>query len=168
MKDTLLNIIKNGEGISTEFKETNNKLPKSLFETVCAFLNRFGGFIFLGIKDDGSIIGVDKDKLYAENPCVARFYGYITLANCKPYSKNPKIAKVFREIGLADELGSGIRKLTKYTKIYSGGDPILEEASMFETIIPLDDFDVIPQVTPQAEASILGQKEVTPQVALPS
>lgn len=38
----LLELIKKGEKISTEFKEASINLPDSLFETVCAFLNRNG------------------------------------------------------------------------------------------------------------------------------
>ena len=35
-----------------------------------------------------------------------------------------KIARVFRETGRADELGSGVRNIFKYTTIYSkGGQP---------------------------------------------
>lgn len=30
-------------------------------KTVCSFLNRNGGNIFLGIDDDGNVLGVDKD-----------------------------------------------------------------------------------------------------------
>jgi len=48
-------IISAGEGIKTEFKEAKDKLPKSLFETICAFLNTEGGKVYLGIKDDGTI-----------------------------------------------------------------------------------------------------------------
>ena len=55
-------LIAQGEGISIEFKECKDALPKNVFETLCAFLNRFGGDVFLGLKDDGTIIGVDKDK----------------------------------------------------------------------------------------------------------
>lgn len=55
-------LIAQGEGISIEFKECKEALPKNVFETLCAFLNRFGGDIFLGLKDDGTVIGVDKDK----------------------------------------------------------------------------------------------------------
>lgn len=55
-------LIAQGEGISIEFKEGKDAFPKNVFETLCAFLNRFGGDIFLGLKDDGTIIGVDKDK----------------------------------------------------------------------------------------------------------
>ena len=46
-------LIAQGEGISIEFKECKDALPKNVFETLCAFLNRFGGDIFLGLKDDG-------------------------------------------------------------------------------------------------------------------
>lgn len=48
-------LIAQGEGISIEFKECKDALPKNVFETLCAFLNRFGGDIFLGLKDDGTI-----------------------------------------------------------------------------------------------------------------
>jgi len=55
-----------------------------------------------------------------------------------PYPKNPVIARFFKEIGRADELGSGIRNLYKYTKIYSGGvDPQLIEADIFKIVIPI-------------------------------
>lgn len=63
LDDKLLKIISDGENVCTEFKEANNKLPKNLFETICAFLNRNGGNIFLGISDDGKIIGVKKEEI---------------------------------------------------------------------------------------------------------
>ena len=43
----------------------------------------------------------------------------------------------FKEIGRADELGSGVRNLFKYSKIYSGAKPQLLEADIFRTIIPI-------------------------------
>lgn len=55
----------------------------------------------------------------------------------RPYSKNPPIAKVFREVSLADELGSGMRNTYKYTKLYSGAEPQFIEGDLFQTIIPL-------------------------------
>lgn len=61
MEELIKNIINQGEKINTEFKEAKEKLPKSLFETVCAFLNRFGGNIILGVNDKKQIIGVDKN-----------------------------------------------------------------------------------------------------------
>ncbi|TPE40020.1 RNA-binding domain-containing protein [Pontibacter mangrovi] len=52
-------ILKEGEGLRTEFKKAATSLPKNLFETVCAFLNRAGGNILLGVDDDGAVLGID-------------------------------------------------------------------------------------------------------------
>ena len=51
----LKTITKNREKRTLEYKESYNELPSSLFETVCAFLNRDGGVIVLGAHDDGTI-----------------------------------------------------------------------------------------------------------------
>jgi len=56
-------LIQNGEGLSVEFKECRNRLNKSLFQTICAFLNRNGGDILLGVDDHGNITGVDPDAV---------------------------------------------------------------------------------------------------------
>ncbi len=46
----------------------------------------------------------------------------------------------FREIGRAEELGSGYRNSERFTKIYSNGnEPIFEEGDIFRTIIPVGD-----------------------------
>lgn len=286
----LLNLIAEGKKISTEFKESQKSLPDSLFETICAFLNRNGGHIFLGVKNNGSIVGVsdkhietmkkdfanlcnnpqkinptvylklneyeinklkilhiyvhessdvhktknkifdrnedgdynitqntilvanmylsldrydDRDdirtnliesydrlitfirkhlneKFYIENDLrinlrdkIAReicanilihreysnpfpakliidnayiktenankpkMIGCINITDYVPYPKNPKIAKFFKEIGLADELGSSVRNVAKYTKIYSGGVPIFKEDDIFKVEVPI-------------------------------
>ncbi|MFA6400506.1 MAG: ATP-binding protein [Salinivirgaceae bacterium] len=52
-------ILEKGEGISVEFKRANSKLPDSLFETICAFLNRNGGTILLGVDDDKTLWDID-------------------------------------------------------------------------------------------------------------
>ena len=61
--DYLLDILKNGEKIDVELKTAKNKLPSTLFETVCAFLNRSGGHIFLGVDDSKKIVGINPDKV---------------------------------------------------------------------------------------------------------
>lgn len=38
---------------------------------------------------------------------------------------------------LADTLGSGVRNLYKYSKIYCGGEPELEEGDVFRIFVPL-------------------------------
>ena len=54
-----------------------------------------------------------------------------------PYLKNPKITKGSKEIGWVDELGSGVRKIYKYNKIYSCAEPEFIEGDTFKTGIPL-------------------------------
>ena len=82
---------------------------------------------------------IERDKITTENANLAHGHGNLNLKTFKPFAKNPLIAKVFREIGLADELGSGLRNSYKYTKLYSGGEPIFAEADVFTTVIPLSD-----------------------------
>ncbi len=62
-EEKIKNIISKGEGISTEFKESKNGLPKNLFETICAFLNTKGGTIILGVSDSGKVTGIKNDKI---------------------------------------------------------------------------------------------------------
>lgn len=47
-----------GETVAVEFKRCGNGIESDTYETVCSFLNRFGGDIFMGILDDGTVLGV--------------------------------------------------------------------------------------------------------------
>ena len=81
---------------------------------------------------------IEKNKIWTENANKAKRIGDIDIKAFSPYPKNPKIAKFFKEIGLADELGSGVKNMIKYTEIYSGGVPEFKENDIFTTIIPLN------------------------------
>ena len=52
-------IIAGGENITVEFKESKTELNKDVYESVCGMLNRLGGHLLLGIKDNGEVVGVD-------------------------------------------------------------------------------------------------------------
>ena len=54
MKERVKEILKQGEGRTVEFKTARRALNRDLYETVCAFLNREGGDILLGVTDDGT------------------------------------------------------------------------------------------------------------------
>ena len=56
-------LIAKGEGLDIEFKSCRDQLPKSIYETVCAFLNRHGGTLLLGVSDDGSVPGINADAI---------------------------------------------------------------------------------------------------------
>lgn len=80
---------------------------------------------------------IESDKIYTENSNRAHGFGNLNLATFEPFPKNPAISKVFREIGLADELSSGMRNTYKYTRLYSGTEPEFIEGDIFQTMIPL-------------------------------
>ena len=53
-------ILARGEAVDSEFKESTHQLARSIYESICAFLNRKGGHIVLGAKDDGTVVGIGK------------------------------------------------------------------------------------------------------------
>lgn len=54
-------------------------------------------------------------------------------------SQNPIIASFFRNIGYAEQLGSGVRNLYKYSKYYSGKEPEFVEGDVFRITVPLNE-----------------------------
>jgi ATP-dependent DNA helicase RecG len=56
--EKLKEILQKGEGIEVEFKTSQFELNKDTFESICAFLNRRGGYLLLGVKNDGTVEGV--------------------------------------------------------------------------------------------------------------
>lgn len=53
--DELKKIVEN-ESIEMEFKSTTGEI-KAACQTLCAFLNYQGGFVFIGVKNDGRLVG---------------------------------------------------------------------------------------------------------------
>ena len=82
-------------------------------------------------------IVVENERIYAENWNRSNRYGRINPDDFTPDAKNPLLAWFFVNVGRADWMGSGIRNLYKYTKIYSEGEPELIEGDIFRTIIPI-------------------------------
>lgn len=80
---------------------------------------------------------IEPDRIMTENWNRAQYPGKIDPEAFTPYPKNPILAKFFVNIGRADTLGSGVRNLYKYTKIYCGGSPDLEEGDVFRIFVPL-------------------------------
>jgi ATP-dependent DNA helicase RecG len=80
---------------------------------------------------------IERDRIVAENWNLPKAPGRIDPNNFSPFPKNPILANFFVNIGRADVLGSGVRNLYEYTKIYSGGEPELIDGDVFKTIIPL-------------------------------
>ena len=77
-KDELEFILQEGEGLNIEFKESFDS--KTLSKELVAFANSEGGKVLLGVKDDGTIKGVEiNNKLKSQIQDLAR--------NCDPEVK---------------------------------------------------------------------------------
>ena len=85
-------MIRHGENYQIEYKEATADLPKSLFDSICAFSNREGGDIFLGVHDTGVIFGV--------NPASASklISNFVTLANNKDKIFPPLLLMCDKEV----------------------------------------------------------------------
>ena len=84
-----------------------------------------------------SRIIIYKDKIICENPNSFGTMTKLSLENYTPFAKNPTLAKFFREIGYAEELGSGVKRITENSLLYSGKKPVFEDKEMFRLTIPL-------------------------------
>ena len=87
-------------------------------------------------------ITITNEGIETRNASRPVFEGEIDLNNFTPVPKNPVIADVFMQIGLAEELGSGVRNLMKYTKLYSGGEPVFNDGLVFTAFVPIREHEV--------------------------
>jgi len=92
----LKEILISGESLNVEFKQSKSSLNKDTFETVCAFLNRKGGHLFLGVKDDGEIVGVHEGAIAEVKK------DFVTAMN-NPQKINPTFYLSIEEIKLNDK-----------------------------------------------------------------
>ena len=65
-------ITANSEGTEIEYKKSQTGLARSVYESICAFLNRRGGHVVLGADDDGAIIGIQPDKVQEQLDTLAK------------------------------------------------------------------------------------------------
>lgn len=71
-KDDLKYIIEKGEDYNVEFKstlrwdlkagKTNQQVERACLKTISAFLNSNGGILLIGVRDDGSLEGIESDR----------------------------------------------------------------------------------------------------------
>ncbi len=81
---------------------------------------------------------IDAGGIRTENASRALYEGRITLSDFNPMPKNPTIADVFANIGRAEELGSGMRNLDKFSRLYSGRVATLVDGDIFRASVPVE------------------------------
>ena len=107
-----------------------DKILREIFSNLLAHQDFSSGYVAKFV--------IEKSRMYTENANQAHGIGTLNFQTFAPFAKNPPISRVFRDAGMADELGSGMRNTYKYTRLYSGHEPqFIEGADAFRTIIPL-------------------------------
>jgi len=82
-----LRMIAEGEGDSIEFKSTlrwdirqaknNPAIERAVLKTIAAFINARGGTLFIGVRDDGSIEGIETDKFANDDKFLLHLWNLI-------------------------------------------------------------------------------------------
>lgn len=80
---------------------------------------------------------IDAEGIRTRNASRSLYSGPITPSNLDPTPKNPIIANFFTQIGRSEELGSGTRNLYRFSRLYTGEDPVLADGDFFEAFVPV-------------------------------
>lgn len=98
---------------------------------------------------------IERGQVRTEKSNRPHGFGILNPETFTPFPKNPVIAAFFRQIGRADELGSGMRRMMRYGKAYGGADPQMIEDDIFRIIVKVPEFGATgkepatPEVTPE-------------------
>lgn len=76
MSKHIINLIKQGEHQTLDFKHSVTD-SKKIARSLVAFANTLGGTLLIGVKDNGSIVGIDSEEEYYMIEAAAQMY-------CKP------------------------------------------------------------------------------------
>ena len=121
----LESLLQQPEGKTLEFKRDLSS-SKPILKTLVAFANTAGGRLIIGITDDHQLIGVD-DPLTEED-----------IKQGISKVRNTVIARVFRELHLIEQWGTGVRRIFSEAKALGLPEPQLIETGMrVRFIIPL-------------------------------
>ena len=129
---TLDILIQEGEGTTLEFKEN---LSSSFARELVALANTIGGKILLGVRDDGTVIGVhDSNALRARIQDIAR--------NCDPPVKvlTEPVGGVLavHRIGFIEKAGTGIRRIRDEARAQGCPEPEFEANGFVTVIFPAE------------------------------
>lgn len=102
---------------------------------------------------------IQRDRVTTENSNNPHGMGLLRPDDFAPSPKNPAIARVFREMQWAEELGSGVRNLFKYARAFGGQDPILSEESIFRVTVMLPQYTAGPAPQRGAESRAESRAE---------
>ena len=151
-------LLASSESKTLEFKRDLSS-PKPLLKSLVAFANSAGGRLVIGVADDKQIIGVDDPLAEEERLCnliadsiAPRLVPNIELVTVENKTlliaediksgvsqiRNPVIARVFRELDLIEQWGSGIPGIFRQVAAEKLPEPTIEElAGRLRFTVPL-------------------------------
>ena len=124
MTHAILNIINAGETTTTEFKAT---FQKEVIETVVAFANAKGGQILIGVTDAMHIKGVVVNHETLKDWLNQIKNNTLNSGHYASRTRNRSIANMFKECGLIERYGSGIKRIKNACAQHGISEPVFEE-----------------------------------------
>jgi hypothetical protein len=113
-------LIREGEGGAIEFKstlrwdiragKTNPAIERSCLKTISAFLNSTGGSLLIGVRDDGSIEGIETDKFANEDKFLLHLWTLIRIClgrEVSPYIRTRLDKQEDKTVCIVDCLPAG-------------------------------------------------------------
>lgn len=167
-----------GETSTVEFKRGGNEVEHDVFESICSFSNRFGGDVFLGVLNDGTVEGVMSENVTSmmknivnvvNNPNVFKPSPYIEVDSFEWEGKAviqihvPVSGDVHSYRGdVYDRMGEvdvKIRATAQIADLYMRKKGIYTEREVFPRLT-LDDFrlDLLPMVRQEAQNHLTNGK----------
>lgn len=107
---------------------------------------------------------IENHKVTFKNAANPSYIGRVDIDDFNPEPKNPTIARVFRLMGLADELGSGFRNIKKYCKIYANSTPIVLDGDVFTLELPLQSDEKVAEDRTSVKEKILDYVAVKHEI----
>lgn len=121
--NTIQSLINSGEGYNVEFKVRVPSKIRELTEEICAFANADGGYLLIGIDDNGQIVGTD-----LENDKRSAIQGSIS-------EISPALhCGLFTRMHLVERVASGIPRMQNAMKEANLSEPEFHTDGMFTVV----------------------------------
>lgn len=126
-----------GESYTVEYKSCTENVSESVYESICSFLNHSGGYILLGVKDNGEIKGVSPTKVEKLKKSIINNIQNSELFIPCPYF-SPQVLKIDDKTVIALEVPCG-QYVYKYKGHYfdRNGDADIDVTNQSELLLAL-------------------------------
>jgi predicted HTH transcriptional regulator len=182
------------ESTRVECKATFNN---DAIVSLVAFANADGGDVYIGIRDDGKVIGVtlakesetewvnevktktapsivpEAHRIEFSNPGglpVGLTVDELLSDNYRSLPRNPRVAELFRYSGLIEQYGSGIRRIVEECSAHGGVEAIFSDhSSWFEVVLRKRTGTglMLPERLPESKGKIFTLLSENPFVTVP-